>query len=84
LAKVRIGALSETCMKWVGLTPPQVTSKTMLSDSEELARLLSGSQLFEGSDPISHCYCGHQFGYFSGQLGDGRAISLGDVVGADK
>lgn len=29
--------------------------------------------------PLSQCYCGFQFGYFSGQLGDGRAISLGDV-----
>ena len=28
---------------------------------------------------MSHCYAGHQFGAFSGQLGDGRAISLGDV-----
>lgn len=28
---------------------------------------------------MSHCYCGYQFGYFSGQLGDGRAVSLGDV-----
>jgi uncharacterized protein YdiU (UPF0061 family) len=34
----------------------------------------------ENCDPISHCYCGHQFGAFSGQLGDGRAISLGDVL----
>ena len=33
----------------------------------------------EGSEPLSHCYAGHQFGAFSGQLGDGRAISLGDV-----
>ena len=29
------------------------------------------------SRPFAHCYCGHQFGYFSGQLGDGRALSLG-------
>jgi len=28
---------------------------------------------------MAHCYCGHQFGVFAGQLGDGRAISLGDV-----
>lgn len=30
---------------------------------------------------MAHCYCGHQFGVFAGQLGDGRAISLGDVKG---
>jgi uncharacterized protein YdiU (UPF0061 family) len=41
--------------------------------------LLSGGLLFEGATPLSHCYCGYQFGSFSGQLGDGRAISLGDV-----
>lgn len=45
----------------------------------ELANFLSGNDLFEGSIPLSQCYCGHQFGAFSGQLGDGRAISLGDV-----
>ena len=32
-----------------------------------------------GSKPLAHCYCGHQFGNFAGQLGDGRATSLGDV-----
>ena len=32
---------------------------------------LSGNKLLEGSIPISHCYCGHQFGNFAGQLGDG-------------
>ena len=48
-------------------------------DQDELAQYLSGCKLFEGSKPLSHCYAGHQFGAFSGQLGDGRAISLGDV-----
>ncbi|KAJ1517906.1 hypothetical protein HMI55_005016 [Coelomomyces lativittatus] len=37
----------------------------------------SGRKLIPGSEPWSHCYGGHQFGYFAGQLGDGRAISLG-------
>ncbi len=35
-----------------------------------------------GSDPAAHNYCGHQFGHFAGQLGDGAAISLGEVVNA--
>lgn len=34
----------------------------------------------DSCDPMSHCYCGHQFGAFAGQLGDGRAISLGDII----
>lgn len=48
-------------------------------DQAELAGYLCGNELDEGCDPVSQCYCGYQFGYFSGQLGDGRAISLGDV-----
>ncbi len=48
-------------------------------DQKQLAEVLCGNTLMEGSEPLSHCYAGHQFGAFSGQLGDGRAISLGDV-----
>lgn len=40
--------------------------------------ILSGNQIQSSSFPISHCYSGYQFGYFAGQLGDGRAITLGD------
>lgn len=39
----------------------------------------SGNDIIEGSDPISMAYAGHQFGHFSPQLGDGRAILLGEV-----
>lgn len=34
-----------------------------------------------GAEPHSHCYCGHQFGSFAGQLGDGAAMYLGEVEG---
>lgn len=47
---------------------------------EELTPYLAGNALFDGSEPSAQCYCGHQFGYFSGQLGDGAAISLGEAV----
>lgn len=50
---------------------------------ETLVPFLAGNELFAGSDPAAHCYCGHQFGYFSGQLGDGAAIYLGEVVRED-
>lgn len=40
---------------------------------------LSGSKLMPGSEPAAHCYCGHQFGNFAGQLGDGAACYLGEV-----
>lgn len=42
------------------------------------AALLSGNQLFEGTQPICQAYAGHQFGGFSPQLGDGRAHLLGE------
>jgi hypothetical protein len=40
---------------------------------------LSGGALFPGSFPHAHLYDGHQFGVYAGQLGDGRALSLGHV-----
>lgn len=49
----------------------------------QLAHVLAGNELLEGAEPAAQCYCGHQFGFFSGQLGDGAAISLGEVVGGE-
>jgi hypothetical protein len=48
------------------------------------AEVFSGRVLLPGADPYAHAYGGHQFGSWAGQLGDGRAISLGElpVVGA--
>ena len=43
-------------------------------DRTDFAEYFSGNKLLPGSDPAAHCYCGHQFGYFSGQLGDGAAM----------
>lgn len=51
-----------------------------LTESTILIPYLSGNEIIPGSDPASHCYCGHQFGSFAGQLGDGAAISLGEVI----
>ena len=42
--------------------------------------VLSGRAIAEGSKPIAQAYAGHQFGNFVPQLGDGRAILLGEVV----
>lgn len=49
-------------------------------DTDEGLAILSGNQLAEGSQPLAMAYSGHQFGGFSPQLGDGRAILLGEVV----
>ena len=53
-----------------------------LGSPEGLA-ILSGNQLADGSEPLAMAYSGHQFGGFSPQLGDGRAILLGEVVRHD-
>jgi uncharacterized protein YdiU (UPF0061 family) len=46
----------------------------------EGANLFAGNALPEGAEPIAQAYAGHQFGGFSPQLGDGRALLLGEVV----
>ncbi|ETO19523.1 hypothetical protein RFI_17707 [Reticulomyxa filosa] len=47
---------------------------------DEFVKVFSGNELFPNSVPFSHCYAGHQFGVFSGQLGDGRCISIGEHI----
>ncbi len=44
------------------------------------AAIFAGNQLPEGAEPIAQAYAGHQFGGFSPQLGDGRALLLGEVI----
>ncbi|RIA87260.1 hypothetical protein C1645_297415 [Glomus cerebriforme] len=45
--------------------------------------VVSGNRIAEGTFPWSHCYGGHQFGFFVGQLGDGRVISLFEAINAE-
>ena len=45
----------------------------------EFVQYFSGQQRLPGSDPVAMLYAGHQFGHFVPQLGDGRAILLGEV-----
>ena len=52
-------------------------------DSPEGLAILVGNQLADGSDPLAMAYSGHQFGGFVPQLGDGRAILIGEVIGKD-
>jgi uncharacterized protein YdiU (UPF0061 family) len=52
-------------------------------DSPDGAEILAGKRIPEGADPIAMAYAGHQFGHFVPQLGDGRAILLGEVIDAD-
>src|SRR5215813_3506983 len=54
-----------------------------LLDGPEGADILSGKRLPDGAEPIAMAYAGHQFGHFVPQLGDGRAILLGEVIDRD-
>lgn len=55
------------------------------SDDEinKIATYFSGNEIIPGSIPAAHVYCGHQFGSFAGQLGDGAAMYLGEILGPD-
>eukprot|EP00117_Sycon_ciliatum_P046005 scpid53546/ scgid33002/ Selenoprotein O len=91
---IRSRQVLNACFSLVKPTPVENPSLVCASDDalnllgitgnvseEELAEVFSGNSILPGSTPAAHCYCGHQFGYFSGQLGDGAAISLGEVLG---
>ena len=54
-----------------------------LLSSPEGAEILAGKTVPAGADPIAMAYAGHQFGHFVPQLGDGRAILLGEVIDKD-
>ncbi len=48
--------------------------------TDEFVQLFVGNRLLPGMDPYASCYGGHQFGNWAGQLGDGRAINLGEII----
>ena len=52
-------------------------------ESADGVAMLAGNAVPEGAEPIAQAYAGHQFGGFSPQLGDGRAILLGEVIDTD-
>lgn len=86
--------VKNACYSYV--TPTTVSAPQLISYSSNLAKLLdiaeedcrselfsnlfSGNELLEGMTPFAMCYGGHQFGGWAGQLGDGRAINLGEVI----
>ena len=47
--------------------------------SKEFLEVMTGNSIPENSKPFAMCYAGHQFGNWAGQLGDGRAINLGEI-----
>ncbi len=80
--------------------PARVSAPKVVACSREVADLLDlpddictselfrdifvGNTLLPGMDPFAMCYGGHQFGSWAGQLGDGRAINLGEVINKQK
>ena len=51
--------------------------------SDEGLAVLAGNSIPKGAEPLAMAYAGHQFGGFSPQLGDGRAILIGEIGGKD-
>lgn len=72
------------------LAPTPVKTPQMIAWNEDLARELgitgesaevfAGNAVPDGADPLAQLYAGHQFGSYNPQLGDGRAILLGEVI----
>ena len=48
--------------------------------SDDFVAVFSGNSVLKSMDPYAMCYGGHQFGNWAGQLGDGRAINLGEIL----
>uniref|UniRef100_H0XAL6 Selenoprotein O n=1 Tax=Otolemur garnettii TaxID=30611 RepID=H0XAL6_OTOGA len=80
LREPRLVALSEPALALLGLAAPSAVATR--EAEAEAALFFSGNALLPGAEPAAHCYCGHQFGQFAGQLGDGAAMYLGEVCTA--
>lgn len=73
VAAPRLIRLNRPLAVQLGLDPDRLAS-------QEGVEVLAGQRVPEGADPLAMAYAGHQFGHFVPQLGDGRAILLGEVV----
>lgn len=73
LTRPRFVAVSPPALALLGLSGEEVLNDPLGPE------YLSGSKVMPGSEPAAHCYCGHQFGQFAGQLGDGAACYLGEI-----
>jgi uncharacterized protein YdiU (UPF0061 family) len=68
-------AFNPAAAELIGLAPEE-------AERAEFAEIFCGNRLLPGFDPLAAVYAGHQFGVFVPQLGDGRAILLGEAAGA--
>src|ERR1035437_7629255 len=76
VASPRLIKLTRPLAIHLGLDPDRLSGL-------EGAEILAGTRIPDGADPIAMAYAGHQVGHFVPQLGDGRAILLGEVIDAD-
>jgi uncharacterized protein YdiU (UPF0061 family) len=72
----RVVRINRPLAELLGASPDQLATSSG-------AALLVGNEIPSGAEPLALAYAGHQFGGFVPQLGDGRAILLGEVVGKD-
>ncbi|CUJ88549.1 hypothetical protein RUE5091_00722 [Ruegeria denitrificans] len=70
----RLIAFNDDLAQVLGISP---------GDVQEMAEAFAGNSLPDGAEPIAQLYSGHQFGTYNPQLGDGRAVLLGETVGTD-
>ncbi|MBU8978216.1 MULTISPECIES: YdiU family protein [unclassified Lysobacter] len=75
VAQPRLLAYSADMARRLGFSDADVASP-------EFARVFGGNALLPGMQPFAANYGGHQFGQWAGQLGDGRAITLGEMINA--
>ena len=68
--------LNEALARRLGLDPEKLASP-------EGVEVLAGNRVPDGAEPIALAYAGHQFGHWVSQLGDGRAVLLGEVIDRD-
>lgn len=66
---------------WSEETAALVHLPNAMAREQSWVPVLSGNAVAEGSRPYATVYGGHQFGHWAGQLGDGRAINLGEIEG---
>ncbi len=76
VAAPRLLGWSDAAGEMLGIARPAA------ADGPEAA-VLAGNRVLAGMQPYAARYGGHQFGHWAGQLGDGRAITLGEVIAAD-
>lgn len=76
VAAPRLIRVNVPLARQLGLDPERL-------ESPEGVAILSGNNVPKNADPIAMAYAGHQFGSFTPQLGDGRAILLGEVIDRD-